>query len=319
VVQLSTERLKKLLPPTPLGNAPGDAKAARGTLRQLLGLPTRAATLDARTISSNTRKALHIEEIVFYSEPYIRVTGWFLRPAKNRSPLPTILYIPGENKDDVVYETSPIGNLARKGFGVYAVDLRGRGDSIPRGPSGGPLFHDDPDALQQGYAWAGFALGKPVLGQRVWDLLRCLDYLQSRSDVDRNRIVGLGVGDAALAVLLAGVLDDRLHSVLLDGPTASYQSVVESKAYSLRFSWFLYGVLKHFDLPDLVGLMAPRTCWILNATSAEGETLAESALSSLYKNSTNVFRQLNAERQLRLMVYPDTEKITTYDAWLSTA
>ena len=65
--------------------------------------------------------------------------------------------------------------------------------------------------------------------------------------MDQSRIYGLGEKGAALAVLLSGVLDDRLHSILLDSPVATYQSVVESEAYSLDISWFLYGVLKHFD------------------------------------------------------------------------
>ena len=109
--------------------------------------------------------------------------------------------------------------------------------------------------FREGYPWACFTLGKPVLGQRVWDLLRCLDYLQSRQDVDKGRIHGLGERAAALAVLLSGVLDDRLHSVLLDHPIATYRSIVESKAYSLELSWFLFDVLKHFDLPDLTALL----------------------------------------------------------------
>ena len=146
--------------------------------------------------------------------------------------------------------------------------------------------------MHERYVWACFTLGKPVLGQRVWDFLRCLDYLQSRRDVDQNRIHGLGEKGAALAVLLSGVLDDRLHSMLLDSPVATYRSVVESEAYSLEFSWFLYGVLKHFDIPDLVGSVAPRPCWILNAADSQGKTLAESEVLSLYRHPWRTKRNL---------------------------
>jgi hypothetical protein len=172
--------------------------------------------------------------------------------------------------------------------------------------------------MHDGYAWACLSLGKPILGQRVWDFLRCLDYLQSRREVDPNRIHGLGEKGAALAVLLSGVLDDRLHSVLLDNPIATYQSVVESETYSLDLSWFLFGVLKHFDIPDLVGSLAPRPCWILNAADSQGKTLAESEVLPLYKKPIEIFKQSNAGRPIQFMVYPEREKRKAYDSWLRT-
>ena len=135
------------------------------------------------------------------------------------------------------------------------IALRGIGLSMPHYPAAGPIYYRD-TSLHEHCVWAFFTPGKPVLGQRVWDFLRCLDYLQSRRDVDQSRIRGLGERSAALAVLLAGVLDDRVVSLLLDRPLATYQSVVESEAYSLDFSWFVYRVLNHFDVPGRVTMPA---------------------------------------------------------------
>ncbi|HVB29419.1 MAG TPA: acetylxylan esterase, partial [Terriglobia bacterium] len=283
VVQLSADRLQKLMPANPLGNTPSDTRAfrerARGTLQRLLALPARKTPLDSRAVSSHTRKDVHIEEIVLRSEPSIRVTGWFLKPAQGNGPFPTVLQVSEGNKNNAIRETGEMVHLVRKGFAVCSIDLRGLGDSIPRLPATGPVFFGRRN-LQEYYAWASFALGKPVLGQRVWDCLRCLDYLESRPDVDRNRIHGFGDRGAAIAILLAAVLDDRLHSLLLDSPVATYRSIVESEAYSLQLPWFLYGVLEHFDLPDLVGSLAPRRCWLLNASNAEAKPLPESKLSA---------------------------------------
>jgi hypothetical protein len=137
--------------------------------------------------------------------------------------------------------------------------------------------------------------------------------------VDQSRIYGLGEKGAALAVLLSGVLDDRLHSIMLDSPLAPYRSVVESEAYSLDISWFLYGILKHFDTPELVGSLAPRSCWFLNAADAQGKTLAESEVASLYKASIEMFEQSHAGQQIQFMVYPEHEKMNAYTSWLQTA
>ena len=322
VVQLSADRLKKLQPANPLGSTPSEAKAfrerAQGTLRRLLALPAKKTPLDSVTLSSHTRKGVHIEDVVLHSEPSVRVTGWFMKPAQGAGPFPAILHVSERSRNSAIEETGEMVDLVRKGFAVCSVDLRGLGFSIPHLPAAGPVFYHGDDN-QEDYAWASFTLGKPVIGQRVWDCLRSLDYLESRPDVDGKRIHGLGEHGAAIALLLAGAMDERLSSLMLDSTVAAYRSIVESNAYSLALPWFTYGILKHFDLPDIVGTLAPRPCWLLNATSAEGESWPETKLSAIYRNALQAYRQSGATEGLRLLVQRDDERAKVLDNWLKAA
>jgi cephalosporin-C deacetylase-like acetyl esterase len=323
VVQLNTDHMRKVAPAIPPPRTPDEAKAAREraqkTLKELLGLPAGRTPLNPRIISSNIwMDDVAVDEFEFYSEPLVRVTGWFLRPARGGPSFPTVVFVSEGGKNHILYETSEISRLARKGFAVCAIDLRGLGVSIPHSPSAGPNFYGGMP-LDERYAWACFSLGKPVLGQRVWDFLRCLDYLQSRRDVDQGRIYGLGERGAAIAVLLSGVLDDRLHSMLFDHPVATYASIVELKAYSLGLTWFLFDVLKHFDLTDLTALLAPRPSWILNAANSQGETLAESDVLSLYKRAVEAFKQFSANEKIRFVVCPEQERAKVFQDWLGMA
>lgn len=314
VLDLNTERTRQVAPK----NIPTRPRAQE-TLKKLLGLPAERTPLSPRIISSNRwMDDVTVDEFEFYSEPLVRVTGWFLKPAKGGPSFPTVVFVSEGGKNHILYETSEISRLVRNGVAVCAIDLRGLGVSTPHYPSAGPLYYQDV-ALHERYAWACFGLGKPLLGQRVWDFLRCLDYLESRRDVDRARILGLGERGAALAVLLSAVLDDRLHSVLFDRPIATYGSIVESKAYSLGLTWFLFDVLKHFDLPDLTALLAPRPCWLLNAANAQGETLAESEVSPLYGAAAEAFKRLGAGEQIRFVVRPEQEREKVFQEWLGTA
>ena len=321
VVQLSTERLRKLAPANPLGTSPGEARSFRESaklkLRQLLVLPNGKGPLNSSTLSSHARKGVHIDEIVLHSEHSVRVTGWFLKPGQGSGPFPTILHASERGKYDAVEETGEIVQLVRKGFAVFSVDLRGLGFSIPRLPAAGPVFYRG-DKMQEDYAWASFTLGKPVLGQRVWDCLRCIDYLQSRPDVDHGRIRGYGQQGAAIAVLLAAIMDDRLNSLMLDSIVVTYRAIVESMAYKLDLAWFLYGILKHFDLPDLVGALAPRPCWLLNTTDAEGTPVPESELSAIYRHALDVYKQSSVPERLKLLVQSDHDRQKVLDNWLET-
>jgi cephalosporin-C deacetylase-like acetyl esterase len=322
VVQLNSDRLKKIAPANPTGSTLSDARAfrqsVRTTLRQLLALPGEKSPLDSETVSSHSRKGVHIEEVFLHSEPSIRVTGWFLKPDQGSGLFPTILHVSERGKYDTPEETGDLVRLAKKGFAVCSVDLRGLGYSIPHLPAAGPVFYHGDD-IQEDYAWASFTLGKPVLGQRVLDCLRCLDYLESRADVDKGRIHGLGEHGGAIAVLLAAVIDDRVSSLMLDSIVATYQSLVESKSYSLGLTWFLYGILKHFDLPDMVAALAPKPCWILNANDAEGRPWPESQLAAIYHRALQVYKQGGVGEGLRLLVRADDEKQKVLDNWLETA
>jgi cephalosporin-C deacetylase-like acetyl esterase len=319
VVQLNRDRLQELAPTNPMGSTAEEARAFRqraiSELPRLLALPSKKIPLDSKTISAHTRKGVRIEEVLFQSEPSIRVTGWFLKPDQGLDPLPTILQVSESGKYDTPEETGELVFLAKMGFAVCSVDLRGLGFSIPRLPAAGPVFYHG-DKMQEDYAWASLSLGKPVLGQRVWDCLRSLDYLKSRPDVAQDRIYGYGNRGAAIALLMAGVLDANLRSLMLDSSIASYRSLVESPAYSLQLPWFLYGILQHFDLPDLVGALAPRPCWLLNSTDASGEILPESGLADIFHNSRAAYKGSGAVEGLQLLVCKDYSRQKMLDKWL---
>lgn len=309
IVALNADRMRAVRPSE--NGVESSRSSAVARLSKLLALPGERTDLNVRNISSNVRKNMVIEQFWLYSEPGVRVPGWFLKPAQGGTTFPTVLYVSEGNSNEIVYETSEVGALVRDGFAVCGVDLRGLGDETPPYPAGGPTFYRG--KLADGYQWACFTLGKPILGQRVWDLLRSLDYLQTRKDVDQKRIYGLGVKGAALAVLFSGVIDDRLHSMLLDRAPVTYSSIVTSRMYSLDFSWFLHGVLKECDVPDLIGWTASRECWVLNAADAQGYPLAESEVAALYGTAIG---KAGAGNRLKIQRCAESERRKVYRAWV---
>jgi cephalosporin-C deacetylase-like acetyl esterase len=324
LVQLNTDRAHAVVPPSPYRGHSVDAAAqkerVRAKLRSLLALPADRGPLEPRTLSSCTRRGVVIEEVEFRSEPQVRVPGWFLKPQGTPGPLPTILHVSEGGKDSMIEEPTELDALVQHGIAVCTVDLRGLGVTAPRFPAAGPLFYgyEDPD-IKDAYAWAGLMLGKPVVGQRVWDLLRCLDYLESRPDVDRSRIHLVGVGGGGLTALLGAALDDRARAILLQRVISNLLSVVESEEYSLRLSWFLFGMLRELDLPDLVASLAPRRCWLLNAAGAHGEILPESTMKSLYSPTVQVYAKLGTEGELKFIVQPDQEWTAVVKAWMESS
>lgn len=124
-------------------------------------------------------------------------------------------------------------------------------------------------------------IGKTLLGLRVDDAIRAVDYLSSRADVDPGRISALGSGHMGLVLLHAAVLDRRLRHITVDHVLTSYRSLMEAPMPIGAAEDVLPGVLLHYDLPDLKRALGSRlsaTDWLngaadLSQTSTPLETL----------------------------------------------
>jgi cephalosporin-C deacetylase-like acetyl esterase len=285
VVQVNTDRAKQLLPVSSFGAEMSDLSQAKEQVRtqlvRLLALPHERSALQSRTLSSNVRKKQRIEEIQLESEPGVRIVGWFVAPDDGAPVHPCVLYISSGMADTAVAEPNPFDEILSRGQAICAIHLRGLGIDMPRLPDAGPVFYQQM-LMEERFAWANLVLGAPVIGQRVWDILRTLDYLTARSDVDHSQIRLLGEGAAGLAALMAAALDERPRSLLLNRLLASYLSIVNSDDYFLSLDWFVPSILRHFDLPDIVAAAHPRPVWLVDAVGATGDPLSESAVRQCY-------------------------------------
>jgi dienelactone hydrolase len=300
VVQLNSTRaaalahIRQPLPP--------DALGAR--LRDLLGLPAQPALLNATTLGRHQQGSTLIEEVVFYSEPGIRVPGWLLKPATGSAP-PVVLYLQDHGSAQIFGDdrvaTERVRALISGGRAVFAVDLRGIGSTLPAFPASGPQFWRGTDFVDEGYAWSGLTFGKPVIGQRVWDALRALEYLRTRSDLDRSRISLVASHNAGITALFAAALDLQVTSVAVEHTLTDYRNLVEAEDYALPLPYFVYGLLRECDLPDVMAAIAPRPLALVNSAGPNGQQLADSAVRQRVGPALDAYARANAASALRII------------------
>jgi cephalosporin-C deacetylase-like acetyl esterase len=149
-------------------------------------------------------------------------------------------------------EGGAIEKLVRAGNVVLAIDPRGWGEAgAAQGPRGG---------YSKSYQTAMRALlvGKTMAGMQTGDVLRAFDYLRSRRDVDARRIEVLGTGKGGALALFAGVLEPGIASVRCETLPPSYMDLARMKMHDGDMDPIVPGVLRDFDLPDLVAALGPR-------------------------------------------------------------
>ena len=115
-----------------------------------------------------------------------------------------------------------------------------------------------------------FLVGKTILGMRVDDTIRALDWLAAREDVDHGSITMQARGVMGPVALHAAALDSRITSVEIQNSIASYRIVFDEPLHRNMSEIVVPGVLTKYDLPDLIRAIAPRKVTITNPVDATG-------------------------------------------------
>jgi dienelactone hydrolase len=166
--------------------------------------------------------------------------------------------IVGLNRDCSAKETDPgyqqdfAVALARRGFVVVAPDLIGFGDLRLQEDAKRPLEQSSCQRMACNLLMTGHTLA----GLRVWQIQRLLDWLTARPDVDRARIGCMGISGGGLVCAFAAALDERIRAAVVSGYANTFKGSVMAMDHCLDN--FIPGVLSHAELPDIIGLIAPR-------------------------------------------------------------
>lgn len=279
-------------------------------VRQHLALPSASVEPRPRKLGEVDAGDLVIEKLLIESEPGIVVPVRIVYAKAPAKPLPAVLYLrdrSGEQDRAEIFEA-----LARQGRIVAIADVRGFGETrAPRNvPDEGVEYFDPRGGMDADFAYAGFFLGRPLLGMRVWDALHVAEYLRSRSDVDSKRIGVVGRGWAAPVALFAAALDSRLAWAAVEGIPASYAEIARSEEYAQPVSLMLPGVLHDFDLQDVLAALVPRPLLVLNPTDTLVRTMSSATAVAVFEPVRRAHAAAGAGQEFGVRVVPVASDLT---------
>jgi len=311
VFSLNQKRYAEVKPQRPpLTDAPAVAAFRNEIHRKvehLAGYERVAAPLNIQPFGVIQKDGYHIEKLTYESEPGIIIPSLLCIPDDIKGRKPGVLYVNSKGKANSGGE---IEALVKSGVVVLAIDARGWGETDPKFNGEESDFWN---SLFPNYDTAMIALllGRSLVAMRAEDIVRGLDLLAKRPEVDGEEIYGMGVGAATIPLLHAAVLDPRLKKVVLEGGLVSYESVVTHKIQRGIIENVIPGVLKSYDLPDLVAAIAPRPTWIVDARDGLGYPVGIAEVRSHYARAVEAFKSTGAQNALQIQV---TEPKDEFDA-----
>lgn len=102
------------------------------------------------------------------------------------------------------------------------------------------------------------AIGRNLPAMRAHDILRGVDILSARDDVDPRAIRAAARGVRGIWLLLAAAVDPRIGKIWLDRTPHSLSAAMDSSIHTNLFDAMIPGFLLHWDLADLVKAMGAR-------------------------------------------------------------
>jgi cephalosporin-C deacetylase-like acetyl esterase len=220
--------------------------------------------------------------VAYETEPGITIPALIFTPLSGPERKPAIVFADGKGKSAAASEAE---ELAERGYVVLVPDLRGFGETQPVLDRRYYFVRNFGDYEN---ATTALLIGKTMAGMRAADLVRALDVLAARSDVDRSRMAVTGRGGAAIPALMAALFDNRVSSLALDGMLTSYESVVRERISQGLSEQIVPSALKYFDLPDAVAALAPRRVAVFNGVNPLGQELTARRLRAEYASAAGI-------------------------------
>jgi dienelactone hydrolase len=210
--------------------------------------------------------------LILEPEPGIKIPGAVFRPRESRN-VDRILYVNGGGKSK---DRAAIDRWTNAGHTVIALDLRGMGETQPEAPHRGLSNFFAPEWKE---AYVSFNMSRPLLGQRVRDLISAIGAL----DPDGRGFHVVAVGAAAPVALHAALLDSRIRALTLEDMVISWTAVAKTAITINQLSNVLPGALKSYDLPDLAAALAPRPLSIVSPKDPAGGAVTQETVDETYR------------------------------------
>ncbi len=273
---------------------PEEARAWQRAVRQALLEPLRLADLvrshgsiafEAGVGATEERDGFTLQELRLRSTPDRSITVCVARPRDAESPFPAVVCIHGHGGsrrtpfDPEAGQYKLFGTeLARRGFVVISADV-GQHEVYEK--------------------------GRTLMGERLWDLIRCVDYLGALPEVDAKRIgcAGLSLG-GEMAMWLAA-MDERIAATV----SAGFLTFMDQMEQNHCMCWKFDGLRELVDFPDIYSLIAPRPLQCQNGLKEPPTQFTVALARKAMQQVRVIYKDLGAADNVTLVVHDGGHEI----------
>lgn len=275
--------------------------------------------------------AYRAERFTYATEAGERVPGLFLKSAaaNDRRPVVILLHGTGSRKEEFL---ALMRTFADRGFASAAIDARHHGARI--GSKAEPGNAQYFAAMLETYRTGK---GRPYLYDAVWDVMRLVDYLETRADVDPKRIGVMGISKGGTEAYLAAAVDPRIAAAVPIIGVQGFRWALDNDQWQPRVGTFLPavegaardsgvgtidaafvrrfydrvapGIYGDYDAGPMLALTSPRPVLVINGDSDARTPLA--GVQDALATARAMYIRMGAEDKLGLYLQPNAGHVVS--------
>jgi cephalosporin-C deacetylase-like acetyl esterase len=253
-----------------------------------LRIPHDGIIVKATTVEKINADDILVEKLIYKTEEGILIPALLLKPLKPLEEGPVIIHCSDLGKPSKPDDNSLPFLLARNGLTVLSIDVRGTGETSPVPAYYPPGNYWRMTGRNDASAIQSTASGRNIHEMKTLDIIYGIRFVKSLKEFEDRNIVVAGEGAGGLWCTLAAAYDPSIKGVITAGTLPSFKLLVRAKYYNVWSYFWFPGVLKDFDIPDLVRLTAPKKQLWIDPVGATGMPLNASEADSLLGSHTNM-------------------------------
>ena len=273
-------------------------------------LPARTP-LKATVTGTADHNDFTVENLHFQSLPRLYVTANLYVPKGLTQPVPAILYVCGHGavrKDGVSYGNKVryqhhAGWFARHGYVCLVIDTLQLGEI--EGIHHGTYRYK---------MWWWNSRGYCPAGVEAWNCIRALDYLQTRKEVDPDRIGVTGRSGGGAYSWWIAAIDERIKAAVPVAGITDLQNHVVTGCVEGHCDCMYIVNTYRWDYPLVAALVAPRPLLISNTD--KDRIFPLDGVVRVHEKARRIYRLLDAEKNLGLHItegpHKDTQELRAH-------
>ena len=231
-----------------------------------------------------------LEDLTLQALPDRRAHAWLARPTQPKGKVAAVLALHGHG---------------------------GTGEQVVRGTG---LYWYGRALIERGYVVIAPDIGQhelqhtnwTLMGERIWDALRCLDYVATLPEVDSSRLAVAGLSLGGETTMYVAALDERLKAACSSGWLTTVTNMKNGHCTCYNFP----GLEENFEFSDIFACVAPRVliCELGEKERAPGGFPVPIGRQA-FEQLRAAYRVFNAESSLTLTIHPGPHVFNGQDFW----
>jgi dienelactone hydrolase len=287
-------------------------KKLRAKVTELIGgFPKEKTPLQPLTLEVRDFPGYRREKFVMRTRPGMSLLGYLLTPREAKGPLPTMICVPGHGRgvDDIVgiddkgrdrtdkagYQHDFAIQTVEAGLAAVAIEPLAFGCRRDERTKKRGLG----TSACQPAAGAALLLGETMIAWRSWDVVRTVDWIETRKDLDARRVGLMGISGGGTVTSFASALEPRIRAAMISGYLNTFKDSIVAMSHCIDN--YVPGILNWCENYDVASLIAPRPLYVESGT--RDNIFPIEASKSAFEKVRKVYEALGAAELVKQEVF----------------